>query len=74
MFSTERKRANLSRELGATWAGDFEDEPPEKLQLIIDTTPAWKPVVLSLRHLERGGGWSSTPFVKKEVIMIFCSS
>jgi propanol-preferring alcohol dehydrogenase len=50
----ERERA-FARELGATWAGDFEEEPPEKLHLIIDTTPAWKPVVLSLRHLEKGG-------------------
>jgi propanol-preferring alcohol dehydrogenase len=29
--------------------------PPEKLNVIIDTTPAWKPVVKALRALERGG-------------------
>ena len=55
VFTRNHKEQDFARELGATWAGDFEEEPPEKLQLIIDTTPAWKPVVLSLRHLERGG-------------------
>ena len=55
VFTRNEKERAFARELGATWAGDFEDEPPEKLHLIIDTTPAWKPVVLSLRHLERGG-------------------
>jgi propanol-preferring alcohol dehydrogenase len=55
VFTRNEKERTFARELGATWAGDFEDEPPEKLHLIIDTTPAWKPVVLSLRHLERGG-------------------
>jgi propanol-preferring alcohol dehydrogenase len=55
VFTRNQKEQDFARELGATWAGDFEEEPPEKLHLIIDTTPAWKPVVLSLRHLERGG-------------------
>ena len=55
VFTRNEKERTFARELGATWAGDFEEEPPEKLHLIIDTTPAWKPVVLSLRHLERGG-------------------
>jgi len=55
VLTRNQKEQDFARELGATWAGDFEEEPPEKLHLIIDTTPAWKPVVLSLRHLERGG-------------------
>ncbi|NLJ49268.1 MAG: zinc-dependent alcohol dehydrogenase family protein [Candidatus Atribacteria bacterium] len=55
VFTRNEKERAFARELGATWAGDFEEEPPEKLHLIIDTTPAWKPVVLSLRHLEKGG-------------------
>jgi propanol-preferring alcohol dehydrogenase len=28
---------------------------PEKLHSIIDTTPAWKPVVEALKNLEPGG-------------------
>jgi alcohol dehydrogenase, propanol-preferring len=51
---SERERA-FARELGAAWAGTTEEAPPEKLQAVIDTTPAWKPVVEALKHLEPGG-------------------
>jgi propanol-preferring alcohol dehydrogenase len=42
-------------ELGAVWAGDTRDDPPEKLHAIIDTTPVWKPVVEALKNLEPAG-------------------
>jgi propanol-preferring alcohol dehydrogenase len=51
---SERERA-FARELGAAWAGDSTDNPPEALHRIIDTTPAWKPVVEALRNLRPGG-------------------
>jgi propanol-preferring alcohol dehydrogenase len=51
---SERERA-FARELGALWAGDTQEAPPEKLDCIIDTTPAWKPVIEALRNLECGG-------------------
>jgi propanol-preferring alcohol dehydrogenase len=51
---SERERA-FALELGAVWAGDTTDEPPETLDSIIDTTPVWKPVVEALKHLEPGG-------------------
>jgi len=51
---TEAERA-FARELGAVWAGDTHQEPPERLHCIIDTTPAWTPVVEALKNLERGG-------------------
>jgi len=51
---TEQERA-FARELGAQWAGDTSDSPPEKLHAVIDTTPAWKPVVEAMKHLVRGG-------------------
>jgi len=51
---SERERA-FARELGAAWAGDTSDEPPMKLAAIIDTTPAWKPVIEALSRLEAGG-------------------
>ncbi len=50
----ERERA-FALELGAVWAGATEETPPEKLHAIIDTTPAWKPVVEALKHLTPGG-------------------
>ena len=51
---SERERA-FARELGAAWTGATEEAPPEKLRAVIDTTPAWKPVVEALRHLTPGG-------------------
>ncbi|MCE5263475.1 MAG: zinc-dependent alcohol dehydrogenase family protein [Deltaproteobacteria bacterium] len=51
---SERERA-FARELGAAWAGATEEAPPEKLHAVIDTTPAWKPVVEALKHLCPGG-------------------
>jgi len=50
----ERERA-FALELGAVWTGATEEAPPEKLHAIIDTTPAWKPVVEALKHLAPGG-------------------
>ena len=36
-------------------AGDTTDRPPQSCQAIIDTTPAWKPVVAALASLRPGG-------------------
>jgi propanol-preferring alcohol dehydrogenase len=55
VFSRTTAEQEFARELGASWAGDTGEEPPEKMAAIIDTTPAWKPVVKALRALERGG-------------------
>ncbi len=51
---SERERA-FALELGATWAGDTEERAPEGLNSIIDTTPAWGPVVAALGNLKSGG-------------------
>ncbi len=42
-------------ELGAVWAGDTVETPPALLHCIIDTTPAWAPVVAALKCLTPGG-------------------
>jgi propanol-preferring alcohol dehydrogenase len=55
VFARSEKEREFARELGATWAGDTEEKSPEKLDCIIDTTPAWKPVVEALRNLKSGG-------------------
>ncbi|HPQ42739.1 MAG TPA: zinc-dependent alcohol dehydrogenase family protein [Syntrophales bacterium] len=55
VFARSEKERIFARELGAVWSGDTADEPPEKLHSIIDTTPAWKPVVEALANLECGG-------------------
>jgi propanol-preferring alcohol dehydrogenase len=55
VFSRSAAEREFARQLGAAWAGETAESPPELLDAIIDTTPAWKPVVESLRHLRPGG-------------------
>lgn len=40
---------------GADSAHGIEQPAPEKLQAVIDTTPAWSPVIASLENLRPGG-------------------
>jgi len=55
VFARSEKEREFAMELGAAWAGDTEDTPPEQLDVIIDTTPVWKPVVEAMRNLKPGG-------------------
>ncbi len=55
VFARSANQQAFARELGAVWAGGTEKQPPEPLNAIIDTTPAWKPVVAALGHLAPGG-------------------
>ena len=55
VFARNEKERAFARELGAAWTGDTSADPPEKLDCIIDTTPAWKPVVESMKNLKAGG-------------------
>lgn len=55
VFARHPREQQFARELGADWAGDTTDSPPHKLDAIIDTTPAWKPIVNALSNLEAGG-------------------
>lgn len=55
VFARSPKERAFAIELGASWAGESEDAPPEKLACIIDTTPVWNTVVSALGHLEPGG-------------------
>ena len=55
VFARSKHEQEFARELGAVWAGDTEEESPEKLHSIIDTTPVWKPVVEALKNLRPGG-------------------
>jgi propanol-preferring alcohol dehydrogenase len=55
VFSRTGREQEFARELGAVWAGGMEEESPEKLHAVIDTTPAWRPLIEALRNLEKGG-------------------
>lgn len=67
VFARSENERVFSTELGAVWAGDTAEESPEKLHCIIDTTPAWKPIVEALKNLERGGRLVINAIRKEEV-------
>ncbi|MBM4141068.1 MAG: alcohol dehydrogenase, partial [Nitrospira sp.] len=67
VFSRTEKEREFAKELGAFWAGSIEDESPEKLHCVIDTTPVWKPIVDVLKNLERGGRLVINAIRKEEV-------
>ncbi|PIE36017.1 alcohol dehydrogenase [candidate division KSB3 bacterium] len=55
VFARSEKERMFARELGAVWSGDTAERTPQLLHTIIDTTPAWKPVVEALKNLVPGG-------------------
>lgn len=55
VFARDKAARSFALELGAVWAGGTADPAPEPLDAIIDTTPAWKPVVKALANLRPGG-------------------
>lgn len=55
VFSRTPAERVFAMELGAVWAGGFEEETPVKLHRAIDTTPVWRPIVAALQNLEKGG-------------------
>jgi propanol-preferring alcohol dehydrogenase len=55
VFARSAAERDFARALGADWAGDTEEMPPEKLDAIIDTTPVWTPVADALKSLAPGG-------------------
>lgn len=55
VFARSDTEQQFAIELGADWSGDTEDRPPEPAHAIIDTTPAWKPVIAALARLRPGG-------------------
>jgi propanol-preferring alcohol dehydrogenase len=55
VFARSPEQRAFALELGAAWAGDTQDVPPEPLDAVIDTTPVWMPVVEALKRLAPGG-------------------
>jgi len=67
VFARSKEEQAFARELGAVWAGDTNDQPPELLDAIIDTTPVWGPIVASLSSLKAGGRLVINAIRKEEV-------
>jgi propanol-preferring alcohol dehydrogenase len=55
VFARSAREREFALELGADWAGDTTATPPAAPHAIIDTTPAWKPVLAALECLRPGG-------------------
>ncbi len=55
VFARGSDERQFARELGAAWAGHTDDPPPQPPQAMIDTTPAWQPVIAALACLAPGG-------------------
>ena len=55
VFARSKQEQDFALSLGADWAGDTAAAPPTAPAAIIDTTPAWKPVLAALECLQPGG-------------------
>jgi propanol-preferring alcohol dehydrogenase len=55
VFARSAKEREFAVNLGAFWTGDTRDRPPQLLDSIIDTTPAWLPVLSAMENLAPGG-------------------
>lgn len=55
VFARSQGEREFAAQLGASWTGDTADRPPAALDAIIDTTPAWLPVVAAMEALAPGG-------------------
>ena len=55
VFARSSGEREFARELGAVWAGDTREMAPEPMDCIVDTTPAWTPIVSALANLAPGG-------------------
>ena len=55
VFARSPEERAFALELVAAWAGDTDADPPAALDAIIDTTPAWTPILAALARLAPGG-------------------
>lgn len=55
VFARDAEVRRFALECGADWAGATAARSPEPCDAIIDTTPAWSPVVEALANLRPGG-------------------
>ena len=55
VFARSASEREFAASLGAAWTGGTTDRPPAELDAIIDTTPAWLPVLAALEALAPGG-------------------
>ncbi len=67
VFSRNASEREFALSLGAAWAGAIDQNPPEELNAVIDTTPVWGPISEALKHLKPGGRLIINAIRKEEV-------
>jgi propanol-preferring alcohol dehydrogenase len=55
VLSRSEEHCELARKLGAVWTGKSKDNPPNKLDSIVNFTPAGPTVLDGMRLLDKGG-------------------
>lgn len=55
VFSRSEEHRALAKKLGAVWTGTSKEKPPEKLDSIVNFTPAGPTVLDGMRWLDKGG-------------------
>ena len=55
VFSRSDEHRALAENLGAVWTGTAKDDPPEKMDSIVNFTPAGPTVLDGMRLLDKGG-------------------
>jgi alcohol dehydrogenase, propanol-preferring len=55
VFTRNANEREFALSLGATWAGAIDENPPQELDAVIDTTPVWGPISEALKRLKPGG-------------------
>jgi propanol-preferring alcohol dehydrogenase len=55
VFSRSEEHRQLAANLGAVWTGTSKDEPPMKINSIVNFTPAGPTVLDGMRWLDKGG-------------------
>ncbi|GAB4185567.1 MAG: zinc-dependent alcohol dehydrogenase family protein [Wenzhouxiangellaceae bacterium] len=55
VFARDPEQQKFALSLGACWAGSTSDDCGRPLHAVIDTTPAWRPVLAALEQLRPGG-------------------
>ncbi len=67
VFSRNANEREFALSLGASWAGSIDQNPPEELDAIIDTTPVWGPISEALKRLKPGGRLVINAIRKEEI-------
>jgi len=73
VFARSASQRKFAKKLGASWAGDIGDSPPEKCLSIIDTTPVYRTVLEGLLNIVPSGrvviNAISKEDIDKEILM-----